>query len=88
MKPRNPWLLIISKFTSTDNLKNAGRPATYISQQWLIITVSMPRSITMQEKHPELFARDQYVDPASRKRLVPMEVLCLGYMRTGTACKY
>lgn len=93
MKPRNPFLLIISKFTSTDNLKNAGRPATYtdfvcISQQWLIITVSMPRSITMQEKHPELFARDQYVDPASRKRLVPMEVLCLGYMRTGTACKY
>ncbi len=48
----------------------------------------MPRPVTLQEKHPELFTRDQYVDPASRKRLVPMEVLCLGYMRTGTACKY
>lgn len=44
--------------------------------------------MTSLERHPELFARDQYVDPASRKRLVPMEALCLGYMRTGTACKY
>lgn len=47
----------------------------------------MPRTITLQEKHPELFARDLYVDPGSRKRKVPMEVLCLGYMRTGTACE-
>ena len=48
----------------------------------------MPRSITREEKHPELFARDQYVDPRTRTRRVPMEVLCLGYMRTGTACKF
>lgn len=47
----------------------------------------MPLSITLQEKHPELFVRDFYVDPRSRKREVPMEVLCLGYMRTGTACE-
>ena len=47
----------------------------------------MPRSITCQEKHPELFAQDLHTDPQSRKRKVPMEVLCLGYMRTGTACK-
>ncbi len=48
----------------------------------------MSRIITLQEKHPELFAKDLYIDPASRKRVVPMEVLCLGYMRTGTACEY
>jgi len=47
----------------------------------------MPRSITLQEKHPELFAQDFYIDPRSRKRKAPMEVLCLGYMRTGTACE-
>ncbi|KAM0802925.1 efflux pump antibiotic resistance protein [Usnea florida] len=47
----------------------------------------MPRSLTRQEKHPELFARDIYTDPRSRTRKVPMEVLCLGYMRTGTACE-
>jgi len=46
----------------------------------------MPRSITRQEKHPELFARDSYTDPRTRKRKAPMEVLCLGYVRTGTAC--
>ena len=46
----------------------------------------MPRSITLQEKHPELFVKDDYLNPASRVRIVPMEVLCLGYMRTGTAC--
>ncbi|KAG6988577.1 hypothetical protein G7Y79_00070g096760 [Physcia stellaris] len=45
----------------------------------------MPRSITLAERHPELFAQDQYIDPRSQKRLIPMEVLCLGYMRTGTA---
>ena len=47
----------------------------------------MQLSITLQEKHPELFMRDFYVDPRSRRREVPMEVLCLGYMRTGTACE-
>ena len=47
----------------------------------------MPRPISREEKHPELFARDQYTDPWTRKRKVPMQVLCLGYMRTGTACE-
>lgn len=40
----------------------------------------------MQEKHPELYAQHTYVEPAKRKRTVKMEVLCLSYMRTGTAC--
>lgn len=48
----------------------------------------MPRGLTLQEKHPELFTQDLYVDPGSRTRIIPMEVLCLGYMRTGTACGY
>ena len=47
----------------------------------------MSRSLTRQEKHPELFASDLYTDPRSRKREIPMEVLCLGYMRTGSASK-
>lgn len=47
----------------------------------------MPRSITRQEKRPELFTQDLYTDPRSRKRKAPMEVLCLGYLRTGTACE-
>lgn len=50
-------------------------------------TPGMPRVLTLQEKHPELFVRDSYVDPRSRKREIPMEVLCFGYMRTGTACE-
>ena len=47
----------------------------------------MPRSITLEEKHPELFAKDNYIHPRDRKRVTSIEVLCLGYMRTGTACK-
>ena len=48
----------------------------------------MPRPITRKEKHPELFAHDHHTDPRTRKRQVPLEVLCLGYMRTGTACEH
>ena len=47
----------------------------------------MPRPLNLAERHPELFAQDQYIDPRSQKRVIPLEVLCLGYMRTGTACK-
>ena len=47
----------------------------------------MPRSITRQEKHPELFAQDLHTDPRSRKRKASMEVLCLGYMRIGIICE-
>ncbi|KAI4267829.1 MAG: hypothetical protein L6R38_008074 [Xanthoria sp. 2 TBL-2021] len=48
----------------------------------------MSRTLSMQEKHPELYAQHTYVEPAKRKRTVKMEVLCLSYMRTGTASMY
>ncbi len=48
---------------------------------------SIPRQLTVEERHPELFAKDLYIDPETRERTVPMQVLCFGYMRTGTACQ-
>ncbi|KAL8758362.1 MAG: hypothetical protein Q9184_003951 [Pyrenodesmia sp. 2 TL-2023] len=48
----------------------------------------MPRQTTLEEKPPELFAKDQYTDPGKRERVVLIEVLCLGDMRTGKACRY
>ncbi len=48
---------------------------------------NIPRQLTLEEKHPELFAKDLYIDPETRDRTIPMQVLCLGYMRTGTACQ-
>ncbi|KAL9617638.1 MAG: hypothetical protein Q9204_008472 [Flavoplaca sp. TL-2023a] len=48
----------------------------------------MSRTLSVQERHPELFAEHAYVEPAKRKRKVKMEVLCLSYMRTGTASMY
>lgn len=49
----------------------------------------MSRStMTLREKHPELYVSASTVDPGNRTRVVPMEVLCLGYMRTGTACEF
>jgi hypothetical protein len=44
--------------------------------------------LSVQERHPELFMADKGVDPRTRKRVVPMEVLALGMPRTGTACKF
>jgi hypothetical protein len=38
---------------------------------------------TASEKHPEVYVRGK-VDPRQRVRTVPMEVLSLGYSRTGT----
>lgn len=49
----------------------------------------MSRStMTLREKHPELYVSASQIDPGNRTRVVPMEVLCLGYMRTGTACEF
>jgi hypothetical protein len=42
---------------------------------------------TRSEKHPEVYVRGK-VDPRQRVRTVPMEVLSLGYSRTGTMSTY
>jgi hypothetical protein len=42
---------------------------------------------TASEKHPEVYVRGK-VDPRQRVRTVPMEVLSLGYSRTGTMSTY
>jgi hypothetical protein len=42
---------------------------------------------TGSEKHPEVYVRGK-VDPRQRVRTVPMEVLSLGYSRTGTMSTY
>ena len=44
-------------------------------------------SKSIEERHPELFAKDLKIDPRTRTRVVPMEVMALGMSRTGTACK-
>ncbi|KAL8649539.1 MAG: hypothetical protein Q9226_005535 [Calogaya cf. arnoldii] len=48
----------------------------------------MSRTLSKQARHPELFTELPYVEPAKRERKVKMEVLCLSYMRTGTASMY
>ncbi|KAI2818928.1 hypothetical protein CBS63078_3626 [Aspergillus niger] len=40
---------------------------------------------TPQERHPELFRPVNSDSPRGKKRTVPLEVLCLGFNRTGTA---
>jgi hypothetical protein len=35
----------------------------------------------------DLFRQDEYTDPRSRKRIVPMQVLNMSFPRTGTTCK-
>ncbi|KAJ5172626.1 hypothetical protein N7492_005219 [Penicillium capsulatum] len=40
---------------------------------------------TPQERHPELFRPVSSGSPRGKKRTVPMECLCLGFNRTGTA---
>ncbi|KAJ5522721.1 hypothetical protein N7513_013294 [Penicillium frequentans] len=40
---------------------------------------------TPQERHPELFRPVSTESPRGKKRTVPMECLCLGFNRTGTA---
>ena len=46
-----------------------------------------PQALTMREKHPELFLPPVNMDRRQRTRLVPMEVMNLGFPRTGTMCK-
>ncbi|KAF6826966.1 nad dependent epimerase [Colletotrichum plurivorum] len=40
---------------------------------------------TVEERHPELFRPVSTESPRGKKRTVPMEVLCLGFPRTGTS---
>ncbi|KAL8946302.1 MAG: hypothetical protein Q9222_007280 [Ikaeria aurantiellina] len=42
----------------------------------------------MREKHPEFFSEVPYIPPSERICKIKMEVLCLSYMRTGTASMY
>ncbi|RAH75062.1 sulfotransferase family protein [Aspergillus aculeatinus CBS 121060] len=40
---------------------------------------------TLEERHPELFRPVSNESPRGKKRTVPLECLCLGFNRTGTA---
>ncbi|KAJ4210667.1 hypothetical protein NW759_013209 [Fusarium solani] len=40
---------------------------------------------TVRDRHPELFEPINYESPRGKVRSVPMQVLCLGFNRTGTA---
>lgn len=46
-----------------------------------------PKKLTMKEKHPELYMPETNIDRRRCKRVVPMEVMNLGFPRTGTMCK-
>lgn len=48
----------------------------------------MPRKTTLKERHPELYTPDRKLDRLHGQRTVPMEVLNLGFPRTGTMCTY
>lgn len=43
--------------------------------------------MTDHEKYPEMFEEDHQLDPRARKRTVPMKVMNLSMIRTGTNCK-
>ena len=43
---------------------------------------------TIKERHPELFKPDLQIDRQNGIRTVPMEVMNLGFPRTGTMCEY
>ena len=49
--------------------------------------MSKPKGLTMREKHPELFMPETNIDRRQCQRVVPMEVMNLGFPRTGTMCK-
>lgn len=49
--------------------------------------MSSLNKLTMVEKHPELFMPQTNIDRRQCKRVVPMEVMNLGFPRTGTMCK-
>ena len=41
---------------------------------------------TLKERHPEFFTPDRKLDRLHGRRVIPMEVLNLGFPRTGTMC--
>lgn len=43
------------------------------------------RMATPEERHPEVYT-ERHDDPRKRTRKIPMEVLSLGFSRTGTMC--
>lgn len=47
---------------------------------------NMPREMTLQEKHPELYLPEQNINRWTCVRVVPMQVLNLSMCRTGTQC--
>lgn len=49
---------------------------------------SITQMATLEERHPELFRPVSNESPRGKKRTVPLECLCLGFNRTGTACKH
>ena len=46
-----------------------------------------PKELTMEEKHPELFTPQTNIDRRQCERVLPMEVMNLGFPRTGTMSK-
>ena len=46
-----------------------------------------PNKLTMKAKHPELFMPQTDIDRRQCERVVPIEVMNLGFPRTGTMCK-
>src|SRR5436190_10532857 len=49
--------------------------------------MSTSKKLTTKEKHPELFMPQTNIVRRGCKRVVPMEVMNLGFPRTGTMCK-
>ena len=47
----------------------------------------MASQLTLEQRHPEQFKRDQNIDRRHGTRTVPMQVMNLGFPRTGTMCK-
>jgi hypothetical protein len=45
------------------------------------------QKLSNRERFPELYKEDKRIDRRTCKREVPMKVLVLGMMRTGTACQ-
>ena len=48
----------------------------------------MASRLSVEQRHPELFTFDKNIDRQHGVRTVPMEVMNLGFPRTGTMCTY
>ena len=48
----------------------------------------MASQLSVEQRHPELFTPDKNIDRQHGVRTVPMEVMNLGFPRTGTMCTY